>query len=59
MTVAVPCANCGADFEAGRGTLCPDCRPGGRAPGELRIPPLDGANVTKIDPNRIARFLKP
>lgn len=40
MTVAVPCANCGAIFAAGHGHLCPKCR-GGYAPGELRIPQHD------------------
>lgn len=49
MTVAVPCARCGACFAAGHGHLCPNCRPGGAHPGEVRIPDTRGMPVVPLN----------
>lgn len=52
MTVAIPCAKCGAAFQAGNGRYCPTCR-GGFNPGELRIPDTRGMQTTPM--NQAAR----
>lgn len=49
MTVAIPCASCGACFTAGHGALCGNCRPEGWHPGELRIPDTRGMQTIPLN----------